>query len=82
MAFVILGLILLALKLLAIAPVAAWSWWWILLPFALAFAWWEVIDPMFNISKKRAMNDMAQRQNNRRQKYRENLGFGGQKRKK
>ncbi|OIQ68985.1 hypothetical protein GALL_494180 [mine drainage metagenome] len=82
MAFVILGLILLALKLLAIAPVAAWSWWWTLLPFALAFVWWEVIDPMFNISKKRAMNDMAQRQNNRRQKYRENLGFGGQKRKK
>ena len=82
MAFVILGVIFIVLKLLDVAPVAAWSWWWVLLPLALAFVWWEIIDPMFSISKKRAMNDMADRQKARRQKYRESLGLGGERRKK
>ncbi len=82
MAFVILGLIFIALKLLEIAPVAAWSWWWVLLPLALAFVWWEVIDPMFSISKKRAMLDMAERQQARREKYRASLGLGSGRRKK
>ncbi|MDY0329442.1 MAG: TIGR04438 family Trp-rich protein [Thiomonas sp.] len=82
MAFVVLGLIFIVLKLMGIAPVAAWSWWWVLLPLALAFIWWEVIDPLFSLSKKRAMNDMAERQQARRQKYRESLGLGGGRRKK
>ncbi|MGA8007900.1 MAG: TIGR04438 family Trp-rich protein [Thiomonas sp.] len=82
MAFVILSLIFIALKLLDVAPVAAWSWWWVLLPLVFAFLWWEVIDPMFGISQKRAMNDMADRRNARRQKYRESLGLGGGRRKK
>ncbi|CAZ89581.1 conserved hypothetical protein [Thiomonas arsenitoxydans] len=82
MAFVILGLIFIVLKLLSIGPVASWSWWWVLLPLALAFIWWEIIDPMFGISKKRAMGDMADRQQARRQKYRESLGLGGGERRK
>lgn len=82
MAFVILGLIFIVLKLLSIGPVAAWSWWWVLLPLSLAFIWWEIIDPMFSISKKRAMSDMANRQKARRQKYRESLGLGGAGRRK
>jgi small Trp-rich protein len=82
MGFVVLGVVFIVLKWLGVAPVAGWSWWWVLLPFALAFVWWEVIDPMFNISKKRAMNDMAQRQEQRRRKYRESLGLGVGRRKK
>lgn len=82
MAFVILGLIFIVLKLMGIAPVAGWSWWWVLLPLALAFIWWEIIDPMFDISKKRAMNEMADRQKARRQKYRASLGLGSDRRKK
>jgi len=82
MGFVVLGVIFIVLNWLGVAPVAGWSWWWVLLPFALAFVWWEVIDPMFDISKKRAMNDMAQRQEQRRRKYRESLGLGAGRRKK
>ena len=82
MAFVILGLIFIVLKLLNVAPVVAWSWWWVLLPLVFAFIWWEVIDPLFSISKKRAMNDMADRQKARREKYRESLGLGAGRRKK
>ena len=75
----VLGLIFVTLKL---TGVIAWSWWWVLLPLALAFIWWEIIDPMFGISKKRAMGDMADRQQARRQKYRESLGLGGAERRK
>ena len=38
MAAVVLGVILLALKLLELPPVAAWSWWWVLAPFPVALA--------------------------------------------
>ena len=82
MAFVIIGIILLALKLLEIGPVAAWSWWWILAPFAMAFLWWEIIDPMFSLSQKRAMRESDARRKARADKYRESLGLGTSKRKK
>ncbi len=39
MAFLILGILLLALKLAEFGPVGAWSWWVVLLPFGLATAW-------------------------------------------
>ena len=80
MVFVLLGLLLLVLKLLHVGPVAAWSWWWVLVPFALAFLWWEIVDPMFNVSQKRAMDDMARRQKERREKFRRSLGLGGTRR--
>ena len=38
MAFLILGMLLLALKLAEFGPVATWSWWVVLLPFGLATA--------------------------------------------
>lgn len=82
MVFVLLGLVFIVLKLMGIAPVAGWSWWWVLLPLALAFIWWEIIDPMFGISKKRAMGDMQRRQQARREKYRESLGLSAGRRKK
>ena len=82
MVFVLLGLVFIVLKFMGIAPVAAWSWWWVLLPLALAFIWWEIIDPMFGMSNKRAMRDMHRRQQARREKYRESLGLGVGRRKK
>ena len=39
-----IGIVLLLLKYLEIAPVAAWSWWVILSPFGLAVAWWAWAD--------------------------------------
>ncbi|MGB6114320.1 MAG: TIGR04438 family Trp-rich protein, partial [Comamonas sp.] len=40
----ILGVILVALKYLEIGPVATWSWWWVLAPFAVTAAWWVWAD--------------------------------------
>ena len=38
------GVVLLALKLLGLGPVAGWSWWWVVLPFALAALYWQFAD--------------------------------------
>lgn len=76
MAFVVIGIILLVLKILGVGFAATLSWWWVLLPFALAFVWWEIVDPMFALSQKRAMREMGERAQARRDKYRESLGLG------
>ncbi len=39
-----LGLVTLLMKYLDIGPVANWSWWLVMLPFALAVAWWAWAD--------------------------------------
>jgi len=39
-----LGLMLSSLKLTGVEPVAQWSWWWVLSPFALAALWWAYSD--------------------------------------
>ena len=44
MLFLILGVVLLALKYLEIGPVALWSWWMVLAPFGLAVLWWAWAD--------------------------------------
>ena len=35
-----LSLLILALKYFEIGPVATWSWWWVLAPFAATALWW------------------------------------------
>ena len=44
MYLLILGIALMLLKYLEIGPVAAWSWLWVLSPFALAVVWWAWAD--------------------------------------
>jgi small Trp-rich protein len=51
------------------------SWWWILLPFSLAVVWWEVIDPLFGVSKKREQRKMDQVKSNRQMQMKKNLGM-------
>ena len=55
MYFLGLGLILLAMKYLEIGPVAAWSWWLVLAPFALAVAWWAWADSS-GYTKRKSMD--------------------------
>ena len=42
--FLMLGVLGALLKYLAVDPVAQWSWWIVLTPFALALAWWSWAD--------------------------------------
>jgi small Trp-rich protein len=57
-----LGVVLLALKYLEIGPVAAWSWWWVLAPFALAVAWWSWADSSGYTKRKAMERENAKRQ--------------------
>ncbi len=75
MAFLILGLVLLAMKVAALGPVAEWSWWAVLAPFALAAAWWAFADAT-GLTKKRATEKLEQRKAARRQRDMEALGLG------
>jgi len=62
MYFLGLGIALIAMKYLEIGPVAGWSWWWVLTPFALAAAWCAWADSS-GYTKRKAM----ERENERRQ---------------
>lgn len=62
MYFLGLGVILLVLKYLEIGPVAAWSWWWVFAPFALAVAWWSWADSSGYTKRKAMEREDARRQ--------------------
>jgi small Trp-rich protein len=74
MAFLILGILLLALKLAEFGPVGAWSWWAVLLPFALATAWWAFSDAM-GLTQRRAMDKMERTKAERRNRNLQALGL-------
>lgn len=69
--FLLLGLLFIALKYLEVGFVAGVTWWWVLVPLGLAFVYWEIVDPYFGISKKRASRDMEERKQARIDKLRE-----------
>ncbi len=56
--FVVIGVILLLLKWLELGPVATWSWWIVLAPFALALVWFEVLEPLLGLDKKKAHSEL------------------------
>jgi small Trp-rich protein len=74
MAFLILGILLLALKLAQFGPVAAWAWWWVLLPFGLAVLWWGFADSI-GLTQRRAMEKMEQKKIERRNRNLQALGI-------
>lgn len=74
MYLLITGIVLLLLKYLEVGIVAEWSWWWVLSPFALAVAWWAWAD-FSGYTKRREMDKMAQKKQDRIDKQRENLGI-------
>jgi len=75
MAFLILGVLLLVLKLAEFGPVAGWAWWVVLAPFGLAAAWWAFADSI-GLTQRRAMDKMEQTKAERRNRNLEALGMG------
>jgi small Trp-rich protein len=49
---------LLALRYFQIGWFATVSWWWVALPFGLAFIWFEFIERYLGLEKKKAMDEM------------------------
>jgi small Trp-rich protein len=74
MYFVLLGLVMVGLRLAGLAPVAHWSWWVVLSPFAAAAIWWQLADKL-GWTKQTAINRMADKQAERRTKAIEALGL-------
>ena len=75
MAFLILGVLLLGMKMAEFGPVASWSWWGVLAPFGLAIAWWGFADSI-GLTQRRAMDKMEQAKRERRNRNLEALGLG------
>ena len=80
MYFLFIGLVALALKYLEIGPVAALSWWIVLLPFALAMAWWAWADAS-GYTKRREVDKMDKRKQQRIDKQRTAMGMLPKKKK-
>ena len=80
MYLLLIGLVGLVLKYLEIGPVVALSWWVLLIPFALAVAWWAWADST-GYTKKKEMDKMDLRKQVRIEKQREAMGMLPKKRK-
>jgi small Trp-rich protein len=74
MAFVLLGLALLAMKVGEIGPVAGWAWYVVLAPFGLAVLWWSFADSS-GLTQRRAIDKMDKRKAERRQRDMDALGL-------
>lgn len=74
MAFLIIGILLVAMKFAEFGPVANWSWIWVLLPFGLAAVWWAFADST-GITQKRAIRKMEERKLARRERDMKALGL-------
>ncbi len=70
----LLGVVLILLKYLEVGPVAGWSWWWVLSPFAAAVTWWAWADAT-GYTKRKAMEKMDQRKQDRIDKQKNALGM-------
>ncbi|MDN3543697.1 MAG: TIGR04438 family Trp-rich protein [Roseateles asaccharophilus] len=79
MGFVLIGVLLLLLKWQEVAPVAGWSWWLVLSPFAAAVLWWAWADAS-GYTQKRAMRSLDEKKAQRRERTLEALGQGEKQR--
>ena len=56
--FIVVGVLLVLMKWFEVGPVGQWSWWIVLIPFALALLWFEVVEPFFGLDKRKAHDDL------------------------
>ena len=55
---IIAGVLFMALKLAEISVFAELSWWWVILPFGLAYLWFELVERRLGWDKKKAFDDI------------------------
>ncbi len=79
MVFVVIGVLLVALKFFDVGPTAAWSWWMAVAPFAVAVAWWAYSDATGRTAQ-RAADKNDERVRHRREKNAEAMGLTKNKR--
>lgn len=74
MYFLMAGIALTLLKYFEIGFVADLSWWWVLSPYAMAVAWWAWADTT-GYTKRKAMEAMDKKKQERIDRQRESLGL-------
>ncbi len=79
MYLLLIGIMGVALKYLGIEPVAGLNWWLVLLPFALAVAWWAWADAS-GYTKRKEIKKMDERKQKRIGKQRAAMGQTSRKR--
>ena len=79
MYLIVLGVLFILMKLAEFGPVADWSWLIVLAPFAGAVVWWVWADAS-GYTKRREMDKMDQRKEERRKKNLVALGREERKR--
>jgi small Trp-rich protein len=52
------GVALIVLKLLEVSVFATLSWWWIVVPFVIAFLWFELVERQLGVDKKKAFDEI------------------------
>ena len=75
MPLAVVATIILLLKIAEIGPPANWSWFWVLVPFAVLFLWWTVITPMIGWDKRMAEKKMKKEQIEGEITKKKNRGF-------
>ena len=78
--FVVLGVLLIALKFAEVGFISAWTWWAVLSPFAAAAVWWAYADSS-GLTKKREMDKLEEKKLERRRKNMEAMGINREKQK-
>jgi small Trp-rich protein len=79
--FLLVGIVLLAMKLGEFGPGANWSWVAVLAPFGLAILWWQFSDST-GLTKRREIQKMDDRKAERRSKSLEALGIDARRERK
>lgn len=87
MLFVVIGVLIILTNLVGIGPFAVWNWeftgdlWKFCVPFALAVMWWIWADKS-GLDKRREMEKMEARKQNRRKDNLASLGLDTRARRK
>ena len=80
MYFLLIGIVAGVLKYLEMGPFAALSWWMVLSPFGMAVLWWWYADSS-GYTKRKEIEKMDKRREDRIEKSREAMGMLPKKRK-
>ncbi|MGH6611962.1 MAG: TIGR04438 family Trp-rich protein [Burkholderiaceae bacterium] len=52
------GVALIILKVLEVSVFTEVSWWWVALPFGLAYLWFELVEKRLGLDKKKAFDEI------------------------
>jgi small Trp-rich protein len=75
---VIVGVLLVVAKVAEFGPFAGWSWWIVLAPFGVAALWWQFADSS-GLTKRREIEKIEQRKQERRAKAMAALGMDAER---